>query len=635
MPNFGYKVNPELTATAPPVANTAFVHGLGNSAYTDNSINIEHTASAGDVITEVHVYIRDNYGTAGSVRINVYEWVGGTATNRVLSQEITGITSLGWYSVTGLSTQLTDGVTYRVGITSQVDVRPTRSTAYVGGSIRDTSDNPDPFSELDSYNNTYQCYAVAATSALSVTGPDSLEQNAASQIAGAALDSVTALSLRTSDLAYSIAQTITLQNAATIDFTTNTGIASTEPGVPVSGIPMTPTVSAVGISAFELEFVVDNGGEVARSITIDPPSTHEVIQTTLIQADTDSGESIFASDLIAVEDNMQAYVPKSVNGMNITWSANGNFTTDIDQTETIEVVYFSPTNGQWSAIDVTIKAISADTTPDAFNLGVDVIGAEPAATVTRSQVVTGIATGQSITISATDSAQVSIDNLTFGASVSRQVNETFYVRLVASATPEAVVNGGAEANGVSDSFTITTRAANGPVITTQPADPGQLTAGDSFTLTVVATNAATYQWYKNGSLLSGETGSSYSAVALFADDAAQYYCVLTSSEGSTAQTVTIALSVIEAAVAVQIETAAIQNINTKSAIVGADVGVIVRDQVTLANLLSVTVTTNAQGVAVISSSQDVIGVAGTTVLLDFYDAASGQRHMYPATIEAV
>ena len=51
---------------------------------------------------------------------------------------------------------------------------------------------------------------------------------------------------------------------------------------------------------------------------------------------------------------MQAYVPKTANGMNITWLANGTFTTDTDQTETVQIAYFSPATGQWSAVNITI-----------------------------------------------------------------------------------------------------------------------------------------------------------------------------------------------------------------------------------------------------------------------------------------
>jgi len=55
---------------------------------------------------------------------------------------------------------------------------------------------------------------------------------------------------------------------------------------------------------------------------------------------------------------MQYYAPKAVNGMNITWAADGTFTTDADQTETIEVGYFSPATGNWSCITLTVRDTS-------------------------------------------------------------------------------------------------------------------------------------------------------------------------------------------------------------------------------------------------------------------------------------
>jgi hypothetical protein len=44
--------------------------------------------------------------------------------------------------------------------------------------------------------------------------------------------------------------------------------------------------------------------------------------------------------------------------MNITWKANGTFTTDVDQTEVIDVFFFTPGDGKWSKIELTINQTS-------------------------------------------------------------------------------------------------------------------------------------------------------------------------------------------------------------------------------------------------------------------------------------
>ena len=99
-------------------------------------------------------------------------------------------------------------------------------------------------------------------------------------------------------------------------------------------------------------------GPTTRDITLNGEATHEVIQTMTATANTTVGESIFGTGIIVVEDDMQAYVPKTANGMNITWAADGTFTTDADQTETITVAYFSPSTEEWSCLALTIRASS-------------------------------------------------------------------------------------------------------------------------------------------------------------------------------------------------------------------------------------------------------------------------------------
>ena len=108
-------------------------------------------------------------------------------------------------------------------------------------------------------------------------------------------------------------------------------------------------------------FILDVGevsGPTTSDIVLNGEATHEVIQTMTGVANTTTGESIFGAGLIAVEDDMQAYVVKAVNGMNITWADDGTFTTDADQTEIIDVAYFAPSTGQWSCLSLTIKDTS-------------------------------------------------------------------------------------------------------------------------------------------------------------------------------------------------------------------------------------------------------------------------------------
>jgi len=75
-------------------------------------------------------------------------------------------------------------------------------------------------------------------------------------------------------------------------------------------------------------------------------------------------------------------------------------------------------------------------------------------------------------------------------------------------------------------------AANLPVITTQPVSQGA-PLGGSATFTVSATNALSYQWFKDGELLSGATGTTLSLTGVTLADAGSYDVVVTNANGST------------------------------------------------------------------------------------------------------
>ncbi len=116
------------------------------------------------------------------------------------------------------------------------------------------------------------------------------------------------------------------------------------------------------IGAYQV--TVSPAGPATRDITLNAEATHDVVQIMAATSNVTDGESVLAPIVLnqAPEDNMQFYAPKSVNGMNITWNADGTFTTDADQTETIRVYFFSPAAGEWGATDLTISQSSVTPT---------------------------------------------------------------------------------------------------------------------------------------------------------------------------------------------------------------------------------------------------------------------------------
>lgn len=104
-------------------------------------------------------------------------------------------------------------------------------------------------------------------------------------------------------------------------------------------------------------------------------------------------------------------------------------------------------------VDFSINAAgpSADVIPDAIDLGQDVTGAALGQVVQRQFTILGIDAGEAISLTATGSASLS--------AVSAQLGDVITVTLTASNTNEQSVTGGVDANGVTDSFTVTTLAA--------------------------------------------------------------------------------------------------------------------------------------------------------------------------------
>lgn len=203
-------------------------------------------------------------------------------------------------------------------------------------------------------------YKITITSAAgpTLTGPASTTEQSATVATGTDLDDVTIFSLISGS--FSIEQTIDSATATTLNYVAESGVNDCTPSTPVSGVPLAATISAAGVTPYQIQQEADDevNTPATFNITLNGEATHDVVQTMIAVANTTPGESIFGTDLIAVEDDMQAHVIKVANGMTITWAADGTFTTDADQTETITVAYFSAATGQWSCLELTIKDTS-------------------------------------------------------------------------------------------------------------------------------------------------------------------------------------------------------------------------------------------------------------------------------------
>jgi hypothetical protein len=96
-----------------------------------------------------------------------------------------------------------------------------------------------------------------------------------------------------------------------------------------------------------------------------------------------------------------------------------------------------------------------------------------------------------------------------GAAISGAVQQTYNAAPSATTSYHVVVQNDC-GTATSDTAVITVESCDLPVINTHP-QPVTIQSGETASLSVAASGAATYQWYANGSAISGATSSSYNA----------------------------------------------------------------------------------------------------------------------------
>lgn len=203
-------------------------------------------------------------------------------------------------------------------------------------------------------------FSSGAAASLSLTGPADVDEGASEQSTGTGLDAVTALFLETTVGSYSVEQTIDAQTTTTLNFVPETGqdaLRNDAGYTPINAVPLEATILAALTTPWQImQRVVDGvNPDAIRNIIVNADSSLDVLQTMISAANTVVGQSIFATSLILVEDDMQASVPKVVDAVTFTWSADGTFVTDLDDTVVFDIVYFSPSAGQVSKITATVS----------------------------------------------------------------------------------------------------------------------------------------------------------------------------------------------------------------------------------------------------------------------------------------
>jgi len=203
------------------------------------------------------------------------------------------------------------------------------------------------------------------TDVLTLTGPATATSGGSTIWTGTALNTVTTASVISTTSSSSRTQTITAQPGDGLTLTinpTDTGEHDLRTigagGAAQSGVGYSAVdVAAPAITHYVLEFEADDGVNpaVTSAVDVSAASGLTVVQTMIVTADTTPGISLFGTDLVVVEDNHQMVGPDILNGMNITYNADGTFSTDSDQTETGLFLYYSPSTKNWTILQLTIN----------------------------------------------------------------------------------------------------------------------------------------------------------------------------------------------------------------------------------------------------------------------------------------
>lgn len=170
----------------------------------------------------------------------------------------------------------------------------------------------------------------------------------------------------------------------------------------------------------------------------------------------------------------------------------------------------------------TVNVVSADSTPDQFTF-VDVANAELSTAYESVRQITGVDAGQTLT--ATGDLTVSNDGgSTYSSSVQMVIGQTYVkASLTSSASNSTAVNSTGSVNGITDTFTVTTKAAVTLTFTTPDADAMiNQSTGSVLTAVVPIVEAWTAAPEEGGTLVDSWANVSVSAgIATFSGSTVQ------------------------------------------------------------------------------------------------------------------
>lgn len=218
-------------------------------------------------------------------------------------------------------------------------------------------------SSTDAALYTFALRPVVIPAGPTLTGPASAQEGDAINAIGTGLTSAT-LDLVTTVGGHVGAQVTT----GTPTDTTWPYTVNPKTGVPFSVVP----IQAAGVTLWVTEQRATDGTSATNTMTIAVAANETVIQGMIATSNTTPGESIFGTNILAMEDNLQANPPTLVSGVTITWFADGTFTVDMNQAISFTVDFFSPSNSEWQSISLNITEAGEITISAANKLSIGI-----------------------------------------------------------------------------------------------------------------------------------------------------------------------------------------------------------------------------------------------------------------------
>ena len=341
--------------------------GLGTASYSSTETHLAtidgaytYTAVANDEITELGFHCGLSAGDGSGIEIGVLDITSGIANAPLVASATISSPTTSDRNVAALSASLTSGNTYavvwRVASATNISLfRTFTSNATQRGTLDGTSALAANFTSAGTFSQRHAVFATVTTAASgpTVTTPTSGTDGTNVQFTGASLDTATGSSLKSGTVTKAL--NITAQTATTINLDLVSGADGLSLGVPVDGIPLNPTISAAGITPYTVNIEVTDGVTPnTLGFTLNAGASYDVLQTMIASANTTAAESIWGN-VGGVQDNHLARVPKTVDSTTLTWSADGTFTANNNDTITFDVSIYAPDTEQYSLLRVTVS----------------------------------------------------------------------------------------------------------------------------------------------------------------------------------------------------------------------------------------------------------------------------------------